>query len=193
MPSAKPSPAISRTMPVAEIVTFCPQAKGLLAEYGLHCFQCAGSEYETLEEGCKTHGFDDEEIDGLVDDLNEALAEMPSRPATLIVTQAAALAIRQVAEEEKRLGEGLAVIVDGHGGFCMEFRKDPEGDERTFVQPAVPDVRVFASALTLQRIGGSTVDFREGRFKLDLPEDAAVGDRCACGSGGCGCKGKGQG
>ncbi len=181
-----PASAISKTMLIADIVALCPEAKDVLAEYGLHCIGCAGNAFETLREGCAGHGFSDEEIDELVDDLNTMIDELPDKPKTLTVTLAAAHAIKGVAEQEKRTGEGLAVIVDGQGGFCMEFRKEPTNDEQTFFHREAPDVRIFASTLTLKRIGGSTIDFRDGRFKLDLSEQEAA---CGCG-GECGCKQK---
>lgn len=176
-------------MPIAEIVTFCPQAKPLLAEYGLHCFHCTGSAIETLDDGCRSHGFDDTEIDALVTDLNELLTAQPTKPQTLTVTADAARAIKRVADDEHRTGEGLSVIVDGTGGFCMEFRPDALDDEQTFRNDTVPDVRIFASTLTLSRIGGSTIDFREGRFKLDLPAEDRENHACVC-NGNCNCSKK---
>jgi len=174
---------IDKSMRVGDIVTLCPGAEPILAEYGLHCFHCSASEWENLDDGCRSHGFDTEEIDELVNDLNELLESAPARPQILTVTLAAAEAIRGVAASENKTGEGLAVIVDGHGGFCMEFRKDPEQNEKIFFHPEAADVRIFASTITLARIGGSTVDFRDGRFKLDVAEEAG----CGCG-GTCGCK-----
>lgn len=174
-------------MPIQEIVTLLPEAKNVLAEYGLHCFSCAGSAYETLGEGCRGHGFSDEEIDELVDDLNQMLRDLPARPETLALTLEGARAIRKVADDEGRSGQGLAVITDAAGGFCMEFRADPDDGDRIFTNSAEPDVHLFASALTLKRIGGATIDFREGRFKLDLPEDAP-GAGCGCNGGSCGCR-----
>ena len=64
----------------------------------------------------------------------------------------------------------LLVTADGRGGFCMEFQDDVPRDTRSFHHPDEPDVRVLAADLTLKRIGGATIDFREGRFKLDLVE-----------------------
>ena len=98
-------------------------------------------------------------------------------------------AIKNVAEEEGRSGEGLAVIADAAGGFCMEFRSEPDAGDATFGNSEEPSVRLFASALTLKRIGGATIDFREGRFKLDLPEDRAMPD-CGCSEESCGCRGE---
>lgn len=42
----------------------------LLAEAGLHCAGCAMARGETLEQGCRAHGFTDAEIKALVDGLN---------------------------------------------------------------------------------------------------------------------------
>ncbi len=177
--------AFERSTSISDIVTLCPPAKHVLSEYGLHCTGCAGSTYETLEQGCYGHGFSDEDIEALVEDLNDALKEMPARPQTITLTLPAAKAIGDIADSEGKTGEGLVVTVDGTGGFCMEFRAEPEGDEKIFFHPDAPEIRLFASAMTLQRIGGATIDFRNERFKLDLPEDAQA-TACACG-GNCDC------
>ncbi|MEK7218306.1 MAG: hypothetical protein AAB728_02470, partial [Patescibacteria group bacterium] len=57
---------------------------------------------------------------------------------------------------------------DGRGGFCMEFMDGVTDGLRTFRHAGEPDVLTAASGLTLRRIGGATIDYREGRFKLDL-------------------------
>ncbi len=172
-------------MLVREIVTLCPQAADIMAEYGMHCFSCALGGSETLEEGGRIHGFEDEVIDALLEDINEALVNAPARPQTLTVTQSAAQGIRTIAEGEKKIGQGLAVIVDESGGFCMEFRPEAEKGDLIFFNEAEPDVKIFASTLTLSRIGGATIDMADGRFKLDLPESKSG---CCGGSGeDCGC------
>ncbi len=182
---------IGKSMPIQEIVTLMPEAKNILAEYGLHCFSCAGSEYEALGEGCKGHGFSDEEIDELVDDLNLMLRELPPRPETLTLTLEGARAIKTVAEQEGRTDQILEIIADAAGGFCMEFQAEPSAGLRPagkiFTNAEEPSVRLFASPLTLMRIGGATIDFREGRFKLDLPEDSKTGG-CGCAGGSCDCR-----
>jgi hybrid cluster-associated redox disulfide protein len=170
-------------MRVGDILALCPEAREALAEYGLHCAGCAYNAYETLEEGCGSHGFDSDEINALVTDLNELLASRPPRPQTLTMTSSAAGALRGVAKDEGKQGHGLAVIFDEHGGFCMEFRAKAEEDEQTFQSDGPDPLSFFASPATLSRIGGSTIDFRDGRFKLDLPGDASP---CACG-GECSC------
>ena len=154
-----------------EIVAVCPQAIDIMTEYGLHCFSCTDCGVDSLQEGCMLHGFDEETIEALIDDLNEAIRSESPRPLHVNITPEAARAIRAITLSEGRKGEGLAIIVDVAGGFCMEFQKEPEKDDTIFTSEHEPDVRVFVSPLTLWRIGGATIDFREKRFKLDLADE----------------------
>jgi Fe-S cluster assembly iron-binding protein IscA len=175
-------------MRVIDIVTLVPQAADVMAAWGLHCSGCSMGGLESLAEGCNAHGYGDEEIQLLLEDIEEARRTAPARPASIIVTAEAACAVRQIGMQEKKLPSdtaGLSVILDGEGGFCMEFRDRCDEGDKVFINAEEPDVRVFASLLTLGRIGGATIDFREGRFKLDLPEDA-----CSCSEQGCGCASK---
>ena len=181
------NPLIEKTMCVGDILTILPDAGPLIAQYGLHCFQCSANTVETLEEGCRSHGFMDEEIDDLVTDLNELLTSRPTRPQTLTLTEPAAHALQDLLTAEGKATWGLLVGLDEGGGFCMEFLEAPLREHTVFSNATVPTVRLFATTLTLAGIGGATIDFREGRFKLDLPEDT-MKKGCACESGGgCGC------
>ncbi|TSC97752.1 MAG: hypothetical protein Greene101449_1103 [Candidatus Peregrinibacteria bacterium Greene1014_49] len=178
--------SINKDMRVIDIVTLVPQAADVMAIWGLHCSGCSVGGVESLEEGCKAHGYGDEEITLLLEDIEEARHTAPARPANIIISADAAHAIKEIGTQEGKLpsdSAGLAVIVDGEGGFCMEFRDQPEEGDKIFINAAEPEVRAFASILTLGRIGGATIDFREGRFKLDLPEDS-----CACSPHNCSCK-----
>ncbi|MDD5469492.1 MAG: DUF1858 domain-containing protein [Candidatus Peribacteraceae bacterium] len=161
-------PCVHRDMRVYEIIALCPQAPDIMAAYGLHCFSCSLGGIESIQEGCAMHGFSDDAIDALVEDLNEAIRSTPARPAVLTVTPPAAVAIRRIAEGEGRKQCGLSVVTDMEGGFCMEFSEEPGKDDNIFPCDSDPFVRVFASPETLWRIGGATIDFRDGRFKLDL-------------------------
>lgn len=181
---------IRKSMRVSEIVALVPESESLLAEYGLSCFSCSANAYETLEEGCASHGFSDEDINDLTADLNILLSQRPERPHTLTLTKDAAIQLKEILTGQGTLEKGLTVGLDENGGFCMESSDMPH-DAKTFQNDEVPDMRIHASVLTLKRIGGATIDFREGRFKLDLPEDAAK-KSCACKDGGeCGCGGDG--
>ena len=175
---------ITKQMRVSEILALLPESESLLAQYGLSCFHCSANAFETLQEGCVSHGFADEDIDDLVTDLSELLKDRPVRPEILTVTLPAAKALLKIAVSEKKKGQGLIVGVDEGGGFCMEFTSASPKDMKMFFHKDAPEMKLFATALTLQRIGGATIDFREGRFKLDLGEAA---HSCNCSRGTCHC------
>ncbi len=181
-------------MRVSDILVLLPDAGPIISEYGLHCVGCHYNTLETLEEGCRGHGFQEADIDDLVSDLNDLLASKPARPKTLTLTREAALRLKDILAVEGKVGHGLRVGLDEAGGFCMELAAEPEEGDATFDEAHQEGVRLFASSLTLSRIGGATIDFREERFKLDLPEDTAgcaCGGKCACKSGekdSCACK-----
>ena len=177
-------PVVHKDMIVQDILSLCPEASDIMAEYGMHCFSCSIGGTETLHQGCELHGFDEDTMEALVEDLNDSIVNMPPRPQEITVTQEAAKAIAHIAKQEGYEGQGLTVQADAHGGFCMEFSKEPQKDDAKFSCKEEPDVHVFASPLTLWRIGGATIDYREQRFKLDLPEDlqchSSCGDSCGC-------------
>lgn len=174
-------------MRVQDILTLLPHAEPLLAEYGLHCVGCAGSAIETLEEGYLSHGFREDQLDDLVTDLNALFDRLPERPQTLSVTEAAAFALYNILKTEDQTDHILVVGLDDAGGFAIDVLPDVANDHLFFGHPAVPALRIAASPVTLKRIGGATIDHREGRFKLDLLEDTKK-KGCACGGGACGCQ-----
>lgn len=175
--------ALRPDMLIADIVTLFPGAESILAQWGLHCVGCGGMALETLSAGVKSHGYTDDDVAELVDDLNRALAEEPERPLTLTITKEAAEGFWEIAEQEGKLDYVLMVTVDGSGGFCMEFQEKKPEDALECTHPDVPALKIFAPLLALKRIGGSTIDRRDGRFKLDLTQEksACCGSKNSCG------------
>jgi Fe-S cluster assembly iron-binding protein IscA len=178
--------AIHADMSIADIVALFPGAEKILATWGLHCVGCGGMAFEQLGNGVKSHGYSDDDVAELVDDLNRALAEEPDRPQTLMITKSAAEGFWKIAEQEGKTDHLLMVTVDGGGGFCMEFTQTTPEDAVDCTNTDVPQMKIFAPFLALKRIGGSTIDFHDERFKLDLPEAQRVG--CACDGKTCACK-----
>jgi len=178
-------PVIDVSMNVMEIIALHPDAAGVLDAYGLHCHGCAFNQMDSLEMGARSHGLGDEDIANIAADLNELLKTAPKRPALLTLTTSAAEALRAIAKEEGKTSCLLRVTTDEAGGFCMEFAEKKEKGDKAFEAEGIRDVALIASPEALGRVGGSTVDFREGRFKLDLPKPAL--GSCDCGKGTCGC------
>jgi hybrid cluster-associated redox disulfide protein len=66
---------ITKKSNIAEIIKKYPSAQSTFIDYGLHCVGCFASEFDTIEQGAKAHGFDDSTIKELVKDLNEFTKE----------------------------------------------------------------------------------------------------------------------
>ncbi len=178
-------PDVDASMNVMEIIALHPGAADILAAYGLHCFQCAFNTLDSLESGAKSHGLTNTDIENMVTDLEELLRTSPVPPATLTLTESGANALLAIAKTEGKDSCLLRVGSDDAGGFCMEFAELTLADDRKFTNAAVQGVAIIASPQALHRIGGATVDFREGRFKLDVPK---VTTACGCEGEGCACK-----
>ena len=67
-------------MEIGKILQENPEKTVQLAEImlgaGLHCVGCGAALFETLEQGMKGHGFDEEKIKHVVTQLNNALKEI---------------------------------------------------------------------------------------------------------------------
>ncbi|MBT4824021.1 DUF1858 domain-containing protein [Candidatus Woesearchaeota archaeon] len=64
---------ITKDMTFAEILEKYPQVGEVIMAAGLHCLGCSGAAFESVEQGCKMHGFDDAKIEKLVKDMNKKL------------------------------------------------------------------------------------------------------------------------
>lgn len=171
-------------MNVMEIIALHPGAADILAAYGLHCFQCAFNTLDSLEIGAKSHGLTDTDIENMVKDLEELLRTAPIPPQELTLTESGAIALLKIAQTEGKSSCLLRVGSDDAGGFCMEFAELKTSEDREFRHDAVKEVSLIATPEALLRIGGATVDFRDGRFKLDMPSIA----ECKCEGKECSCK-----
>jgi hybrid cluster-associated redox disulfide protein len=62
---------ITKKTKLSEILNAKPDAVQILFEAGLGCIGCPMARMETLEEGCKSHGMSDKEIEKIVEKLNK--------------------------------------------------------------------------------------------------------------------------
>jgi len=59
--------AITRDMPIGDVVQNHPQTIEVFLRHGLMCFGCAIARFENVEQGAAAHGID---IEALMQDLN---------------------------------------------------------------------------------------------------------------------------
>lgn len=164
-PALEP-PCLHQDMSIADVMVACGEASNIMAAYGLHCFSCSMGGAESLREGCALHGFDEETVDALVEDLNASLRGQPPRPATITFSAEAVRALGDIAHRERLPSSDFVIAIDATGDFSLEPRAEETPDEQLWFCADDSALRVFASPLVLWRWGGSTVTFHNGRFVL---------------------------
>ncbi|MEI8230573.1 MAG: DUF1858 domain-containing protein [Candidatus Peregrinibacteria bacterium] len=167
MPSRHPpAPSIRGDIPILDLLAIFPESTEILAAYGLACFSCPFGGSESLEDGCRAHGFPKEVTKALLNDLNRLLTEKPHKEEVITITKRAAKEAVKMAKQEKN-AKGLRVQLDGQGSFCMEFRAKPEKDDR-IIKGKDAAFPLYVPRLLFSRLSGATIDYRGGRFQLDL-------------------------
>jgi hybrid cluster-associated redox disulfide protein len=63
--------AITKEMPIGDVVRKYPKTIEIFMRHGLHCIGCAVAAFESIEEGAIAHGI---EIEPLMADLNTVAA-----------------------------------------------------------------------------------------------------------------------
>ncbi|MGV8906507.1 MAG: DUF1858 domain-containing protein [Acetobacterium sp.] len=61
---------ITKDMGIADAVEAYPDSVNVFQAYGMHCFGCMASRFESIEQGAIAHGIDP---DALVKSINDAL------------------------------------------------------------------------------------------------------------------------
>ena len=153
-------------MSLADIMALCPDAAEIMTAYGLHCFSCSMGGAESLHDGCMLHGFDDETIDALIEDLNVSVRSQQPRPATIVFSPNAIQALGEIVSRDKLPHADFVILIDAMGDFALEPHMEFSPDEQICFCAEECTLRVFAAPLVLWRWGGSTVTYRDERFIL---------------------------
>ncbi|MDE1848854.1 MAG: DUF1858 domain-containing protein [Nanoarchaeota archaeon] len=67
--------AITKDMMLTDILARYPEVAPILMGYGLHCVACHFSSYDTLENGARLHGMDDETLDMMIKDMETIIRQ----------------------------------------------------------------------------------------------------------------------
>lgn len=178
---------ISREMTIEQIFAGFPQKAQKLAQAitnaGLHCVGCQAATWETLEAGMLGHGYPEEEIDGLVAQLNDIL-EQEVDLQTINLTKRAASKFKEILKEEGKEGWHLRFgdKAAGCSGFeyVLDFSKAPKDEDEIFVTAHGINIHVHKGAV--KRLLGCEIDYVEGLnnagFKITNPNAKSS---CGCG------------
>jgi len=188
MSQAQPqTETINSQMTIESILGMFPNKAQKLSQEitnaGLHCVGCGAATWETLEQGMKSHGKTDEQIQKLVSRLNNLLNE-PVDLSTITLTEKAAKKLIHILAEEGKEGWGLRFDeqMAGCSGFeyILDFSEKANDDDDTFVSQGI---QIHVNKKKLARLLGCEIDFVEGLhstgFKISNPNAKAS---CGCGS-----------
>ncbi len=67
---------IDKDTAIEDLIEESPEMNDILYEYGLYCGNCFAAGWDTLEEGAKMHGLEDDEIEELIQELNKKADEV---------------------------------------------------------------------------------------------------------------------
>lgn len=190
---------LKRELTIGDVLEQYPAAAPLLTEKGIHCVGCHVSPFETLEEGFRSHGMSEEEIDGVLADVNEkldvALKNAPEKAARepTVCSGDASLevscgAVEKVLELMKKEGKDttktalrIAVLPGGCSGMTYDFSFDVDGKQAEDKVIEKDGLTVLVDTKSLGILDGSRVDYMEtlhgAGFVVKNPQA----------KGGCGC------
>ena len=175
---------ITKDMTIGDVVAKYPAVIEPLQEAGVHCVGCHVSYSENLEDGFKSHGMTDEQVDEVIAKLNKAVAEYKVEEGKdFIITNKAAEKLIEVLKENNKEGSGLRVEVVPGG--CSGFQYGLELDDKTTdldITIEEKGVKIIISKENLQFLKGARLDYVDSLqgagFKISNPN---VHSSCGCG------------
>lgn len=74
MSSDDPKPELFPDILISDLAEHYPELiETLIVEYGFHCVGCFASQFETLEEGARVHGIEEEDFEEMLQELRKLI------------------------------------------------------------------------------------------------------------------------
>ena len=180
------SQQINKEMTIESIFSQFPHKSQKLAQemmnQGLHCVGCGAATWETLESGMLSHGFELDEIERFVKQLNQILLET-SDASTVSMTPKAAEKFLSILKAEGK--EGWALRFGFKSGGCsgfeyvLDYSKQPRETDQAFHSHGI-DIHV--SNEQIDSLLGCEIDYIDGLngsgFRISNPKAKSS---CGCG------------
>lgn len=175
---------VNRSMTMGDIVSKYPETVDAMMAAGLHCIGCSVSYTESLEDGCRSHGMSEEDIDALLDQMNQAVVPTDATGKVVQLTPKASAKIQELMKAEGKEGFYLRVgfIKGGCSGYSyvLDFEKDKLADDNQFEEEGI---QIIMRPEAKEALTGLKVDYRDGLqgagFKIVNPNAKRS---CGCGS-----------
>jgi iron-sulfur cluster assembly accessory protein len=188
---------ISKEMTIADILNVDPSKTKLISEilidFGIHCVGCHANAFETLEEGVLGHGYSENELNTLVENLNKLLSgekvetinketKVPSNFSVKLTTNALNK-VKEIMKKEGKENEILraSVLSGGCSGYTYDLEVVPNA-EKSDIKLKQEDVNIAIERDSTEFLNGTEIDFidtlNESGFKFNNPNSSK---ECGCG------------
>lgn len=175
-----------KDMTVGEVVSLFPGAADILMGYGLHCVGCHANAYETVEQGVMGHGYSEEDLENLMEDINEAYLDeqegVERKPLPkeaddmeIEVTDAALEQIKKIAADDQKESWPLRIEAQSAGPklrYSMNFI-DPKETTISDKGFSFGSVKIVIDKKLYHKLNGLEIDYvqEENRagFKMNNP------------------------
>ncbi len=158
---------ITKDMKIGDILQNFPnkslKLSQIMTSKGLHCVGCGAATMETLEQGSMGHGFTEQQVNALVDELNKELEApdyVPGDGPLLTLTDTAVSQLIDILKEEKKESWGLRleVVSGGCSGSTYNMSLREEADEGDVVVEQ-DNVKIFIEKNSVGHFQDIQIDY----------------------------------
>ncbi|MEK6918847.1 MAG: DUF1858 domain-containing protein [Nanoarchaeota archaeon] len=166
----------------------------VMTEYGLHCVGCNANQFETVEQGCEGHGFDEDIINSLVDDMNKVVSKKKESSKdeddSIIVSKQALLMLSDIlSRKSKELKKDVFLRINFNGAsedsccqnlYSLGFEAKPSKND-VIVDTAKEGVKIVLNKDHLDNFSGISIDYaNDGESKGFKITASMNNEGCAC-------------
>ncbi|MBS3174352.1 DUF1858 domain-containing protein [Candidatus Woesearchaeota archaeon] len=181
---------LTKDMTIGEVIAKYPFLAEIMIGYGLHCVGCGVNPYETIEQGCLSHGMPEETLDNMMNELNEAVANTPKEEKKFIISDNAVVKLKEFMKEENKTDCGLRLGISSGGDCCrdelsytLEFADHVESDEIVLNNNGID---LYVNTMILNKLSDINIDYIEDKNGAGFKIKASLKKSNGCDSG-CGC------
>ena len=169
---------ITKDMTIGDVIKEYPETIEIMLSYGLHCVGCSVQYWESIEGGCKTHGFEDEKIDKMVKEMNEVLVVDKGE---FTVSDKAITKLNEMAQkQDKSPVLRINVVSGGCSGFQYHFDFDKIKEKKKKMD--IGGITFVMNKDSKEMLKGSKMEYidtlNESGFRISNPNAT---ESCACG------------
>jgi iron-sulfur cluster assembly protein len=181
----KMAETIKKTDTIGDAVRNFPSIIPVFQKYGLSCIGCSVQYDESIEQGAKGHGMEDQIIESMISEANKAISSSSfATDSEISVSDSAITKIKEFISKNSKEGAvfRIGVMPGGCSGNSYKFSIEPEQKE-TDKCFQFGELKIVVDKQSLDILKGSKIDFidsLEGSgFKITNPSAQST---CGCGS-----------